>query len=254
MKKLLLILLLLPSLAWGAETQEYARMNPYILGGGASAAAGCGGGTSYLVCENFDGSTACGDGSHTNCDVEWTGFGTTPVFDFNYSTSPAPLEGTYSAKTMDADDVNTGYVVSFTESDAIHFFYMINAHKRSAGGDQIRILAADGTQLMDVSNAGYEFAIHCGTVLDYSTAMDVDTTYYVWGDYTKGDGVNTAVCNLYHSTNSTKGSADCTITNGDAAAKKAGKIALYHPSTTTNDDYIFDKIRVSTSSIGDNPN
>lgn len=41
MKRLLFILLLLPSLAWGSDLgQDYARMNPYILGGGASA-AGC---------------------------------------------------------------------------------------------------------------------------------------------------------------------------------------------------------------------
>lgn len=37
-KGLLIALLLLPSLAWG---QEYARMNPYILGGGGSAADYC---------------------------------------------------------------------------------------------------------------------------------------------------------------------------------------------------------------------
>lgn len=42
MKKLLICLLLLPSLAWGSDLgQDYARMNPYILGGGVSAAAGC---------------------------------------------------------------------------------------------------------------------------------------------------------------------------------------------------------------------
>lgn len=40
MKRLLILLLLLPSLAWGSDLgQDYARMNPYILGGGASAAA-----------------------------------------------------------------------------------------------------------------------------------------------------------------------------------------------------------------------
>lgn len=36
MKRLLILLLLLPSLAWG---EDYARMNPYVLGAGVSAAA-----------------------------------------------------------------------------------------------------------------------------------------------------------------------------------------------------------------------
>lgn len=38
MKKFILFFLLLPSLAWGSDLgQDYARMNPYILGGGVSA-------------------------------------------------------------------------------------------------------------------------------------------------------------------------------------------------------------------------
>lgn len=39
MKRLLILLLLLPSLAWCGEPIELARMNPYILGSGVSAAA-----------------------------------------------------------------------------------------------------------------------------------------------------------------------------------------------------------------------
>lgn len=39
MKKLILFLLLFPALAWGGEPIELARMNPYILGSGVSAAA-----------------------------------------------------------------------------------------------------------------------------------------------------------------------------------------------------------------------
>lgn len=51
MKRLLILLLLLPSLAWG---QEYARMSPYILGAGVSAAA-CTTGT--VVAEGTTGNT-----------------------------------------------------------------------------------------------------------------------------------------------------------------------------------------------------
>lgn len=59
MKRLLLLLLLLPSLAWG---QEYARMNPYILGGGASAAATCTWQTAWSVADDTDSD----DGSERN--------------------------------------------------------------------------------------------------------------------------------------------------------------------------------------------
>ncbi len=63
---------------------------------------------------------------------------------------------------------------------------------------------------MKVDNAGYEWSVYCGTVLGYSTEMVQGTTYYVWGDYTKGAPNST--CHLYHSLNTTKGAADITIT------------------------------------------
>ena len=253
-----ILLTLLAGPSWAVEPINLA-LAPAILGGagagGAAAPAGCCGGTSYLLCENFDGSSACysGDATYNICDGTWTAIGS-PTFVFNYATSPAPLEGSYSVHLASTTETGTGYSKSFTENDTVHFFYIFNAHKRSAASLSAKILAADDTVLMTVSNAGYEWSIYCGTILGYSTTMAVDTTYYVWGDYTKGNGVNTAVCHLFHSTDTTKGSADITVTNGDAAAKKAGKFVMNQPSVVANDDYIFDKIRVSTSSIGDNPN
>jgi hypothetical protein len=260
MKKILFIIALLsfavPALA--VDPIDFSKPLAMIVSGRPApggAAAGCGGGTSYLLCENFDGSSACysGDATYNICDGTWTAIGS-PTFVFNYATSPAPLEGSYSVHLASTTETGTGYSKSFTENDTVHFFYIFNAHKRSAASLSAKILAADDTVLMTVSNAGYEWSIYCGTILGYSTTMAVDTTYYVWGDYTKGNGVNTAVCHLFHSTDTTKGSADITVTNGDAAAKKAGKFVMNQPSVVANDDYIFDKIRVSTSSIGDNPN
>lgn len=244
-KKLLTILfiLLLPCLSWGWGTM--------IMGGGVPAApASCGAGTE-LLCENFDGSTACGDGSHTNCNNTWTVSGA-PTFDFNYATAPAPLEGTYSFRiNMSTGDDETGWYKAFTASDAVHFFYIVNAHLRTLSNINFMITDSAGALLMAVNNAGYEFNIMCGTVNAYSaTTMAVDTTYYIWGDYTKGTGAN-AVCHLFHSTDTTKGAADITITNGDATGQ-AARAVLYQSSIASN-DFIMDKIRVGTSAFGDNP-
>src|SRR5574343_453098 len=84
MKRLLICLLLLPSLAWG---QEYARMNPYILGGGVAAAApstfckdnNSTQSTDGTLCEDFDNpsSNDCYTGaSDDNCYLTWTIFAT----------------------------------------------------------------------------------------------------------------------------------------------------------------------------------
>jgi hypothetical protein len=71
-KGLLITLLLLPSLAWG---QEYARMNPYILGGGVAAAATTNfcDGFSGILCEDFYGEADCytDDATYNNCRVAW---------------------------------------------------------------------------------------------------------------------------------------------------------------------------------------
>lgn len=208
--------------------------------------AACGAGTE-LVCENFDGSTACGDGSHTNCSVTWTQVNSAP-FDFNYATSPAPLEGTYSGRFI-SDNTNQGWTKTFTAQDVVHFFFIVNAHTLATSDKIFRLLDASDNEVMSVSNAGYEFDIHCGTTWAYSTTMSVDTTYYIWGDYTKGTGAN-AVCHLFHSTDTTKGAADITITTGDATAQ-AAKAQMWHSGG--NLEYVIDKIRIGTSAFGDNP-
>jgi hypothetical protein len=215
------------------------------------AVAGCGAGTE-LVCENFDGTEACGDGSHTNCNTTWTkvqaGDAPGPVVDFNYATSPAPLEGTYSAQLY-ITEWGDGYVKSFTAQDTIHFFYMVEWTTFGNPNQDVHILDSSDNILMKVGNANPEFAVYCGSILGYSTTASVNTPYYVWGEYTKGTGAN-AVCKLYHSTNTTKGAADITVSNGDATAQAAKvKIIASAPAVRT----IFDKIRIGTSAFGDNP-
>jgi hypothetical protein len=221
-----------------------ARMLQGVAGGVTTV-------SSYLIEENFDGATACGDGVHSNCNNTWTQVGTN-IADFNYATSPAPLSGSYSA-LFSTIGSTAGYTLAFTEQDTVHFFMEMNPVTRSSGSQYIELLASDDTVLLRVTNVAFEFAMYCGpTVWGYSTAPDQGTTYYIWGDYTKGNGTNSAVCHLYHSTDTTKGAADITITNGDAASKKAGKV-FFGERGTDGGNTMYDKIRVSTSSIGDNP-
>src|SRR5574343_1225229 len=99
MKKLLICLLLLPSLAWGAETQDYARMNPYVLGGGVSAAAStfCSDAThttqnpstAVLLCEDLQSNQACWSGATGGdavCRVTWVVITGTPSIDTTWDS------------------------------------------------------------------------------------------------------------------------------------------------------------------------
>jgi hypothetical protein len=258
MKKLILIIAILciSTSALAVEPIDFSKsyalstaIQAVVSAGGA--AAGCGGGTSYLLCENFDGSSACGDGSHTNCDNEWVHFGA-GTMDFNYATSPAPLEGSYSARMAAGE--NDGYYHAFTASDTVYFYFIFNPVTRGTSNQFFAITAADDTNLMYVTNSGYELSTYCGTVLGYEANMVQGTTLHIWGDYTRDSdgGAASAVCHLYSSTTSTKpGSPTITTTNGTGTAQ-AARVRFYQSSGAG--DTIWDKIRVSTSDIGSTPN
>jgi hypothetical protein len=219
------------------------------IGGIPIPASACGAGTE-LVCESFEGSISCGNGIHTNCSVEWTMVNEASNSDFSYVTAPAPLEGSYSLRLAENVDGDTGWVKSFTASDTVHFFFMVNVSARYTQSDIVQIRDASGAPLMRILNGGYEWVITCGgSNWAYSTTMAADTTYYVWGDYTKGTGAN-AVCHLFHSLNTTKGSADITMTNGEGTGQAA---QFFIDQDHTLQRAIYDKIRVGTSSFGDNP-
>jgi hypothetical protein len=232
--------------------EQLAWMGPTaILGGGVTAATAAD--PADLLWENFDGTTACGDGVHTNCNGTWTKVGTYTQFDFNYATSPAPLEGTYSFYIAPESDTELGWTRSFTDHDAVHFFFIFNDVTRRLADHYFKILASDDTVLMSVSNVSPELAIYCGTVSAYTSEIVQGTTYYVWGDYTKGTGeapVSNAICHLYVSSDATKPAATHTITNGNAD-KQAGKVFLC--SKKGGAVTVSDKIRVNTTSIGSNP-
>ena len=271
MKKVLSIILLMllavsPCLA---EEMQLAKM---VIGSGAAAPAACGAGTE-IVCETFDGSSPCysGDGTYNNCDVTWTLINT-PNFDFKYrgdldctalfapwscctgvgtGTCGTALDGTYSVATD--GNASSGIVKSFTAQDPVYFFFLFRTPVFGSTEKIFRLLASDDTELMYIANVAPEFAIYCDDQMHYSTAMLINTTYCIWGDYTKGTG-NNAVCHLYHvaisGSDCTKpGSPNITGTNGNSQLT-ASKIEMYMDNAGL---WIYDHIRVGTSAFGSNP-
>ena len=207
--------------------------------------------STYLLAEDFDGSSACGDGSHTNCSGSWTGIGTPAPADFNYAASPAPLVGTgYSLLLSGTQDTPYGWYRGFTAHDTVYFYFVFHATNRSAG-TIFALRDSSGNTVMRVVDSGPEMSIYCNDVIDYQpvTNFVVNTTYHTWGRYTKGTGSN-AVCELYHSTTSTKPESPNLSATGNATAQ-AAQIFITKPGN--DQSHIYDKIRVSTSSIGGDP-
>lgn len=246
MKRTLLTLLIFICLCVPAR----AQMLQGIVGGGASAAApSCGAGTEF-ICENFEGSTACGDGATSTCNSTWTAVGGP---EGTFQETAGKLEGTYSYK-LDSANGGEGYQKAFTASDTVYFYLMINATTRPSFAQLLSI--TDGTNLLlAISNENPEFRLECGTATAYVSASNwtAGTVYHFWGDYTRDSdgGAASAVCNFYYSTNGTKpGTPSKTITVGTGTTQ-ATTIRLVGSDETAV--VIYDKIRVGTSAFGSNP-
>ena len=140
MKRLLILLLLLPSLAWG---QDYARLGMPILGGGAAAVAGttayCTGAATCtatnpdqcsLLCEDFEGTAACVSGGDEECQNTWTASVTSgDSITWGYATSLP----TYCAGTT-----NTNGVIRFVIAAASHDTYITKDLGASAGDTHLQ--------------------------------------------------------------------------------------------------------------------
>jgi hypothetical protein len=261
MKKLLICLLLLPSLAWG---QEYARMNPYILGGGVSAACTpttgsctnattgeCG--TTYLMCEDFDGAVDCDSGageslycrrSYDTCDGRGT-----------YNSTNIDIGGTYSYYNGAWSCENLTSGGAWTAISPLYVFFKIKVGR--VLDDRLnyisKLYTADtNTPLISVltkaDGTGFYLGVLQNTVgSEHGALLSYDTVYNVWWEYTKGTGTN-AVQTLYVSTDGTKGSAyitktDFTFENG-ATEFGIGSGGMFNGVTMR-----LDHIRVSSTQM-----
>jgi hypothetical protein len=220
---------------------------------GPGPGIGGGGAPSYLFSENFDGASACGDGATSTCNNTWTKVGT-PTIVFNSTTSPAPLEGTRSAK-LTGGGSGDYYYASFTAQDTAYVFVKINDNSGlGIGLRRFFVTDSANNNLMSLYDSTSEVTISCGSTTAYKVGSSwaQNTTYSFWMGYTKGTGSN-AVCTLHFidASETKPGTADITIPNGTATAQ-ASRIKI-GDSVAGTLAATLDKIRVSSSAIGSSP-
>lgn len=168
MKKLLILLLLLPSLAWG---QEYARMNPYILGGGASAAAACSTPAGGIFSEGLE---------TPGKEETWTDVGGGTV---TWNSALAGLSGgagnatvncTYGVRFLStADNPSYSYLnMGETKAD-LYIEFSIYVDSESLGN-------GESANILKVCNAANETAAGCHNqlALSQSSGGDLRWAYY----------------------------------------------------------------------------
>lgn len=226
MRRLLIALLLLPSLAWG---QEYARMNPYILGSGVSAAsttAFCTGaatctattpGACDMWCEDFEGSTDCdgaGDGTDENCrNAYTTNITSGDAIDFTSTAS-----GTYPC----TGTTNTNVVqISQADADQTDVRFDIGALKNTIVA-QVYINVISETLPLN----GTVMTLHADNASDY--AMKAFNVEFVQ------DGTNTYHFALNYA-NDTPGTSTISCGNNTAFLNTWYRVTVYYSNRNAGD-------------------
>lgn len=240
-----LIILLWASVA---SAQDYAWMSVNLMGGaGTSSAFSC----AYDLCETFNGASECASGYSSTCDNAWTVTkDAADTIDFDNTTAPAPLDGTYGLRMTSANTTGSNIKIGFVDADNAYAFFMVNLDAKGTE-TQYRCIAgfitdagADVCWLcLNNANPG-RWVVYNGTGFTPSPAStpSADTTYYVWLEHVK----NTS-CTAYISTNTTKPSATATI------AGKNSQAGSWEFQTKHSTDLVFGKFRQDGSAIGDNP-
>lgn len=250
---LLMVLLIFP--ANGQILAPILATHTSSGGGGISGCSGAptaSGSSGCLVRETFEGSTLCYSGFTSNCNNAW--YFAENSLQFNYTTSPAPLQGSYSAYFPDNGTFPDG-MLAFTASATSYAGAIVNLNTYTANQAYglIQTETSQGATLCQVvfntfSPATLQVVNSGGTSqqITVTGGFTAGATYYVELEGVVGTGAN-ATCTAKLSTNGTSWGYTVSSTNG---------------TWTTNLDYveigqtgytginkIVDDIRVATSSF-----
>lgn len=167
---------------------------------------------------------------------------------WGYTTSPAPLAGFARSLRTFWGDGNTSK--SFTAQGDVWVYFIMNCPSVTAGG--MFFALGDGTNNLLKLSVSQSNLMSIGFGTTGGGSVDVafvqGTTYHIWVHYVKGTS-NNALIELFRSTDGTKGTR-IAANSGAPGTTDASTVRL---GIQTNGTVIFNKLRVSATSIGDNP-
>lgn len=204
-----------------------------VLGG----TAGGGGGPTYLVNQNAEGTGY--DNSET-----WTESNNP---DEDYTT--VALRGSQSIACE--ADYSSSYIAFTPISGTAYFFFRFQASDLPAtNASFFHIRDTDGNVLgsLRLYSDGDVRAYHGTANATVQSEVAADTTYYIWGEYTSGSGSD-GTLDVYIGTSTTKPTVDIQITTGTSTVDM-GRAMVERDSADTGHTYIFDQILVDDETIG----
>ena len=247
MKKFLLLFLLIPSLCFAVEPIDFSKsiaMSPAILGGSAGAAAAdqCAG---YLICEGAEGS---------GTPAGWTNVTTNGTVNWDYTTTK--LDGDNSLALTHTAAGWVGTWTSFAAQDTVYGFTLFRTSNAAPAQVTLSIQDGAGASLCyaQVQPTTAILSASCNANVYTVGALSADTLYYVWVRYTKGTGAN-GICSSGFSTDGTEPTSGDNFVSKTNCTNTAQAERIYLGGYANNATLvrIFDKVRIKTTAIGNNP-
>lgn len=205
-------------------------------------------GPTYLVEENFDGTGDPG--------AAWTEFGTS---NWDYTTSPAPLEGTQSAS---CDGTAAAAYLNWNNGsgvDALEVFFLFHIPSTLEVSETLVYIYDSGATIVGyvLIHVGAVLRIYNGTAFAATTGtIAADTTYYIWVRWEKGTGAD-GFASVAFSTDGTRPNSgnnykEVTTGTATAQAQQVRPSATY--SSGTGNFIIFDDFKATAGdAIPSNP-
>lgn len=195
-----------------------------------------GGGPTLFLDETFD-ATGYDDG-------DWVEQTPGATYDEDYTTSPAPLEGTQSVRM---NLTSTLYLRNtFSAQTEIYGKVIFNA--ANIGGipqiflftgssqGEIRLRNISGSNRLQITNGSNS---QDGT----TTVISLNTTYYMWFYWKKGTGSDGITRVFISTSNSKPGSPEVEITNGNST----GNVSEFYLQGSNPSDVIWDRVQLSAT-------
>lgn len=213
------------------------------------------GGATYLVKQDFEGT------GYDNGET-WTETGAGTADEDNTLT-PSPLLGSQSLRCTSVANTVRVESPNFTAIAEIHGYMMLNPVNTATAGNTRKIMSFEnsggGTAEGVVLDGGEQFTItHGSAFATIADAFTENTTIHFWFRWKAKVGASDGVAEIAWSTNGTKptsGTKYAILTNGNGSSTLMRSIAIGCAPDDSNVTWtvIYDKVRVSATTIGSDP-
>ena len=218
-------------------------------------------GTTYKLCEDFEGATSCAANYTSNCRVTWTiGRDQADPKLINFQSAGIGIGGSY-AVFFDASDgggTDGPYIYYDTASatDEQHVFYRMAFSGTDPGGARSITEIKSGSTFRAgfYINSSEKLYTQCGgnAATQTSAILASGTTYNVWAGYITGDTSTCYVCFTGTGTTTrpdyTSDTTNCSYTSSGTNTGTSNRVSMpvgFH----SNPDLKYDHIRVKASEM-----